>query len=242
MSFDEKFEKFWILINKSEYKFSQEMKEFMEVQMKASGFCDKNENFLTTQDNIRVKKPKIKKLSGYNLFVAEKIPEVKVQGIPNVKRMSEISKLWKQMTDEEKDEWKIKAKETLLSTETNNHDDQLIQKKLTGYNLFVTDKVAELKTQGISGDQRIPQAVQLWKNLSREEKSRWKNQVNGSNVPVHNKKLTGYNLYMKEETAKLRALNIPGDQYMTQISSTWKNLSVEEKNGWKERATMLGNN
>jgi hypothetical protein len=50
------------------------------------------------------------------------------------------------------------------------------------------------------------------------------------------KKLTGYNLYMKEKSHELKEQNVPGGERMTKIGAMWKALSKDEQIEWKVKA------
>ena len=47
--------------------------------------------------------------SGYQLFVAETMPELRTQQFLSGKHLTQVSEMWKALTEEEKDQWKIKA-------------------------------------------------------------------------------------------------------------------------------------
>jgi hypothetical protein len=53
------------------------------------------------------------------------------------------------------------------------------------------------------------------------------------------KKVNGYNLFMKEQTAKLKADNVAPDQRMAEVAKLWKLLTDADKLEWKAKAAAL---
>lgn len=53
------------------------------------------------------------------------------------------------------------------------------------------------------------------------------------------KKVNGYNLFMKENTAQLKADNVAPDQRMAAVAALWKQLSDDDKKVWKAKADAL---
>ena len=69
-------------------------------------------------DNKKLKKDKTKvprKLSAYNLFVKQQLPQIKndFPELENKQRMSKASELWKKLSKEEKDKYKVVEKESI---------------------------------------------------------------------------------------------------------------------------------
>lgn len=64
-----------------------------------------------SKKTLKQEKPKIRKMTGYNLFFKEKRSEVKDENMSSRDIMKEISRLWSELDDDEKDEWKVKALE-----------------------------------------------------------------------------------------------------------------------------------
>ena len=50
-----------------------------------------------------------KQPSGYQLFVTENMPKLKKQEVRSVELMTQVSDMWKALSEEERDQWKIKA-------------------------------------------------------------------------------------------------------------------------------------
>jgi hypothetical protein len=116
--------------------------------------------------------------------------------------------------------------------------------------------MSDLKSQNIPVNQCQVKASELWKNLSSEEKNRWRqladvasscliqsketSKSSDSNdegaEPVISQKISAYNLFMKTQMSDLKAQNIPVNQCMVKASELWKNLSLEEKNRWRQLA------
>lgn len=56
---------------------------------------------------------------------------------------------------------------------------------------------------------------------------------------VKQKKVSGYNLFMKETMAQLKAQEVPSTERMGKVSKMWTDLSETDKNSWKEKAAAL---
>jgi hypothetical protein len=53
------------------------------------------------------------------------------------------------------------------------------------------------------------------------------------------KKVNGYNLFMKDKTAELKANNTPPDQRMKAVAELWKLLTDDDKKVWKAKADAM---
>jgi hypothetical protein len=53
---------------------------------------------------------------------------------------------------------------------------------------------------------------------------------------IKTKKLTGYNLFMRETMAVLKAEEVPSKERMSEVSKRWKALDEGEKQEWKDKA------
>ena len=115
----------------------------------------------------------------------------------------------------------------------------------TGYNLFVADKIKEIKD--VDQKEKMKHVGQLWKNATTKEKTKYsdmaaklKKEFEEAN-PVEKKKpkrgLSGYNVYMRE-TIK----TVSGDnqkEKLLNVSASWKKLSDKEKQKYKDKAKQL---
>ena len=176
-----KFNTFLTALNQCPYELPEEIHPFLKQALKTAGFFDASQNTHTTTNAHSTTAPKTKKLSGYNIFMKEKMAELKVQNVPSGQRMTQVSQMWKPLSEEDKAVWKAKANALLPLTETqiNQKKDPNAPKtkKLSGYNLFMKEKMAELKTQNVPSGQRMTQVSQMWKLVSEEEKATWKGQA-----------------------------------------------------------------
>jgi TRAP-type mannitol/chloroaromatic compound transport system substrate-binding protein len=105
---EQKFEQYWALVNQSQYELPIELKAIMKEAMQKAGFFDSVPTVTIKKKGAKKEGPK--KLSGYQLFVREKMPEVKAdEGVEPKQRMKAIAALWKPLSDEDKAFWKEKA-------------------------------------------------------------------------------------------------------------------------------------
>ena len=127
-------------------------------------------------------------------------------------------------------------------------------KKLSGYNVFMKTKMAELREQNVPSGERMGKIGYLWKNLNEEEKTEWKNKAsnaghaNAEHVTVNvsstksnrPKKISGYQLYVKEIMPSVKAqTDLPAKKRMTEIGRMWKALQNEERNAYNIKAIEL---
>lgn len=115
----------------------------------------------------------------------------------------------------------------------------------TGYNLFVADKIKEIKD--VDQKEKMKHVGQLWKNATPKEKTKYsdmaaklKKEFEEAN-PVEKKKpkrgLSGYNVYMREKIK-----SVPGDnqkEKLLNVSASWKKLSEKEKQKFKDQAKEM---
>src|SRR5436853_997901 len=98
---DAKFETFWTTLQQCPYELPTEIKPELLKALKTAGFFDAP----TVTSNAPATSATGKKLSGYNLFMREKMAELKTQNVPAGERMGKVSVLWKALKDEEKATW-----------------------------------------------------------------------------------------------------------------------------------------
>lgn len=168
MSFESSFDVFWSNLECSEYELPEELKEVMKSALKASGFI------------VSVKSVFLpKRVSSYNVFIREKMSELKASGTDSKSLMSEASKIWKTLGEEEKSEWKLKASAEndasgALSVCKRKRKKRPGPKKLSGYQMFVKGKMLELKSDvSISPTERMGKIGEFWRGLTEVEKSVW---------------------------------------------------------------------
>lgn len=131
------------------------------------------------------------------------------------------------------------------ATPTKKMKKKKVVRPKTGYNLFVADRIKEIKD--VDQKEKMKHVGQLWKKASAKEKSKYsdmaaklKKEFEEAN-PVEKKKakrsLSGYNVYMRE-TIK----SVSGDnqkEKLLSVSASWKKLSEIEKQKYKDEAKGL---
>ncbi len=120
------------------------------------------------------------------------------------------------------------------------------KKALTGYNVFTKEKMAELKAQNVPSSERMAKVGAMWKASSETVKNEYKVKAGGSpkssvgNKESTGKKLTGYQLYVRETMAvvKLDAKIVPTKR-LGAIGKLWKALSKEKQGEYSVKAKAL---
>jgi hypothetical protein len=122
------------------------------------------------------------------------------------------------------------------------------KKKLSGYNIFMKEMMAELKTQGVPAVARMTQVGELWKTVNKDD---WKAKANIYNAGTPSgvvsttkatastggKKLSGYQYYVKVTMAKVKEnKEIASTGRMTEIGRLWKLQTEPQKASWKAKA------
>lgn len=64
-------------------------------------------------------------------------------------------------------------------------------------------------------------------------------QIQSANTVTKPKKLTGYNVFMKNMMTELREQNVPSGERMGKVASKWKEFTEEEKNEWRKKASEM---
>src|ERR1700733_2716571 len=129
MSIETKFEAFWTVLGQCPYDLPEEIKPFMKDALQKTGFFEVPTVAMVTGSLTSGKK----KLTGYNLFMREKMAEFKAQGVPSGERMTKVGALWKASSETDKAVWKAKADGLAPTTSSGGAAPKA--KKLTGYNL-----------------------------------------------------------------------------------------------------------
>jgi hypothetical protein len=112
----------------------------------------------------------------------------------------------------------------------------------SGYNLFMKAMAEELKATGKKGNV-MAVAGPVWKAMSSDEKKVWNDKAKALSpekalAPEKKpKKLSGYNLFLKEMFAKAKKDGQKGD--MKAIGAQWKGLTDAEKTVFKTRADEI---
>ena len=171
MSTDIKFETFWASLMECPYELPEEIKPHLKIALKNAGFFD----IPTSVANSGTVLTKTKKLSGYNLFMKEKMADFKAQNVPSGERMGKVAAVWKTMTDEEKAIWKSKALEFAPVTVTGSTTKSTGPKKLSGYQLYVRETMPVVKVKvDIPAKERMTEIGKMWKALKDSEREAYK--------------------------------------------------------------------
>jgi len=173
MSTETKFETFWAALGQCPYDLPVEIKPHLLIALKSSGFFDVP-TVQPTQVGTTV--TKTKKLSGYNVFMKEKMAVFKAENVPSGERMGKVGALWKTLSEEDKAIWKAKADSTAPQTVTTVvSSTPKGPKKLSGYQLYVKETMPVVKVKAeIPAKERMAEIGKMWKALKDEEKAAYK--------------------------------------------------------------------
>ena len=89
MSTDTKFETFWTTINQCPYELPVDIKPYLQQAIQTAGF-NQAASVISSGGALATTAPaadKVKKLSGYNLYMREKMAELKEQNVPSGERI-----------------------------------------------------------------------------------------------------------------------------------------------------------
>jgi hypothetical protein len=124
-------------------------------------------------------------------------------------------------------------------------------KVVKGYNVFITETVAELKTnKQLTGKDRMKEATTKWGQLTPEQQKTWNDKASAMPVEMVGTKtkkskknpsekkpraMSGYNLYIKQVSPIVKGKISSADR-MSGTAQLWKLLSPDIQNQWKEAA------
>ncbi len=129
---------------------------------------------------------------------------------------------------------------------TSNTNTETKTKKMSSYNIFMQQKMALLKAEGVASGERMGKVASLWKALSDEDKAQFKASNPGttgtttkvSSDPSKARKLTGYQLYVRETMPEVKAdTSVIPTERLTAIGKKWKALTEDEKTIFKTKAS-----
>jgi hypothetical protein len=140
---------------------------------------------------------------------------------------------------------KVEETPVVTNVATKKPKKKKVVRPKTGYNLFVADKIKEIKD--VDQKEKMKHVGELWKKASAKEKSKYtdqaaklKKEFEEAN-PVEKKKskrgLSGYNVYMREKIKQVKGDN--QKEKLMSVSSSWKKLSEKEKQEYKDEAKKL---
>jgi len=173
MSTETKFETFWAALGQCPYDLPVEIKPYLLQSLKTSGFFDVP-TVQPTQVGTTV--TKTKKLSGYNVFMKEKMAVFKAENVPSGERMGKVGALWKTLSEEDKAIWKAKADSSAPQTVTVKTTTKATgPKKLSGYQLYLKETMPIVKVNTeIPAKERMAEIGKMWKALKEEERAAYK--------------------------------------------------------------------
>ncbi len=172
---DAKFELFWNAVKDGPYDLPEDIKSHLKTAIQVAGF-----NTAPT-GTVTVTKLK-KKVNGYNLFMKEQTAKLKADGVAPDQRMTEVAKLWKQVDDNGKKEWKAKA-DALPAPESNVKTvaaTPSAPRSLTGYQLYVRETMPQVKADTtIVPKGRMAEIGRLWKTLDKPAQEAFSTKAKG---------------------------------------------------------------
>jgi len=169
-----KIEAFKLAVEQGPYELNEDMINFFIDCIKKAGL-DKQEIITQTTAAVTITQ-KTKKLTGYNIFMKEKMAEFKAQNVPVAERMGKVSLAWKALSEEEKAVWKLKAENTEPVIVTSKGTPaKKGPKSMTGYQFFVKEQMPTVKANNnIAAKDRLAEIGKLWKTLSEEKHLEYK--------------------------------------------------------------------
>jgi len=190
-NFESHFNRFLVELGKCPYDLPSDLNPHFKAALLAAGFdtmgsSGNSGNSGSTGGGVT----KTRKLSGYNVYMKEKMAELKAQNVPSGERMGKVSAMWKTLSDEEKGTWKSKADGLNPSVEVSSNTTTSAPKtkkegptKLSGYQLFVKEKMAEVKADtSIPAKERMTKIGALWKACSQAEQEVFKKKAETVNA------------------------------------------------------------
>ena len=107
----------------------------------------------------------------------------------------------------------------------------------TGYNVFQTQRNAELKAANVDSSLRQSHIVSEWRAMGEEDKKKWNLLAAGGNptgsTTAPAKKLSGWNLYMKTEMLARKGKIGKGEPApLKAIGAAWKAMPKVEQEKW----------
>jgi len=174
------------------------------------------------------KKPRAPRATtGYNLFMTEKVKELKANGETG-KLMPVVAKMWKELSDDDKAEFNQRAKDvhagpSVTKTVTETVDENPKPKKDVHAGPSVTKTVTETVV-GVLGVPFVTETV--------DKNPKPKKDAKASKKP---RAATGYSLFMSEKIKELKAQGETG-KLMPIVAKMWKELAADLKVEYTNRA------
>jgi hypothetical protein len=188
-TFENNFNRFLSELSKCPYDLPSELNSHFRTALLAAGFDNMNSSGLTGVGLTTTVATKTRKLSGYNVYMKEKMAELKVEGIAAGDRMGKVSSMWGQLSAEDKAQWKAKADNLNpnVSTTGTTHSAHKVKRegppKLSGYQLFVKETMGEVKADtSIPAKERMTKIGSLWKALTPSDQETFKKKAEEVNA------------------------------------------------------------
>lgn len=129
-------------------------------------------------------------------------------------------------------------------------------RRKTGYNCYVAARFLEAKEAGDerNSQEKMTEFSKTWKTLTPDEKKPYEQEADkanqslpptsssGSSGTGSRRKMSGYNLYYRENKNSLKAeATEEGIKIMTHVGATWRALSKDDQLVWNNRAAEIDN-
>ena len=177
MAATKQFEVFWQLLNeKMAFGEGEEVdatKGFMLEALEKAGLTG---NVQPVVQAAPVVSGGAKRISGWNLYMKERMAALKDQIKSGSERLTAIGAEWKAMTKEQQAVYNTQAKGTPVEGEMQAAAPAAAGKKtghVSGWNLYMKDRMAALKEQIKSGSERLKTIGAEWKAMTKEEQAVW---------------------------------------------------------------------
>lgn len=232
VAFERLFNIFWTAVEKK-IDDASEIRQLFYDTFKETGVFDNSKIVFVPVGNVV-------KVSNYHRFMKCRGDQLKATGVENLKdRRHQISLEWKAKSVEEKGRW-------------NNNDGtgvyvpKLNKRHSNGYNLFTKHMAKDFAGTDVPAGERFHKTSEAWHKLSDNEREKWNHDArelalrSGKAIRARStttKKLSGYNLYIRERSTELKAEN--KSVSLPNISVEWKSLTPEAQGTWNVRAKAL---
>ncbi|XP_003387350.1 PREDICTED: high mobility group B protein 6-like [Amphimedon queenslandica] len=163
-------------------------------------------------------KPPKRPPSSFSLFVKDKWGESN-NAVSSTERMKELTKIWLGMTAEEQKSYKELYKKL---------QEQYLQKREDFFGKFTEKEILAYKKN-----------LEKYKKKIEKSKEKRKAIEEGTYDPPPGRTLTGYNLFIAEQTSAPLIGTESIKERMTGVAAKWKSLSNEEKLAYKEEAAAV---
>jgi len=115
---------------------------------------------------------KKKRLNGYNLYMKQRMSDLKEEVPDSNKRMIRVSEEWHTLPEDQQGGWKEKAKEKVSETPVQiKVKKPRKSQKLSGYQLFVRENMSLVKD--VTPRQKMVEIGKLWKALSEDARAEY---------------------------------------------------------------------